>query len=135
MSTTLTFRKTGIEYIEYLTHGLSLAAIETYAGNIAQYSNAGIVEVTYTLGTEMTLAQSIGDYPSIELYAKVFLRDAATHKLYAAIIRAPKISMFEPVFNSGWRVKKTVGQQIAAYYSTLSGLTFQFDHGGLCGNE
>lgn len=135
MSTTLTFRKDGIEYVEYLTHGLSLAAIETYAHNIAQYSNAGIVEVTYTMGAEMTIAQSSGDYPSLELYAKVFLRETVTQKLYASIIRAPKIIMFDPVFQQGWRVKQSVGVQIAAYYSTLSGSTFTFEHGGLCGKE
>lgn len=135
MSTTITFRQDGLEYIDYLTHGTSLAAIETFARNIAQYSHAAIVGVTYTEGVtlENLPAQGTGDYADVRLLAKILCRSAATGKLYGVLIRAPKAMMFLDTEN-GLRVKKTIGDAIAAQYSVLAGETLTFESGALCGS-
>jgi hypothetical protein len=136
MSTAIAFRdQHGIEFIDYLTHGESLNAIEVYAVAIASYSYAAIVSVSYTEGKDIDdlPAQGTGDYADIRLIAKIFLRDNDTQKLYCAVIRAPKASMFDDTKN-GLQVKKTVGDAIATKYSQLAGQTFTFEYGALCGS-
>lgn len=135
MSVTLTFQLNGLEYVDYMTHGLSLAAIETYARDIAQYSHAAIVNVTYTEGFDLEDIPAKGDgaYADVRLMAKILLRDADTDKLYGAIIRAPKVDIFDDTAD-GLRVKPAIGIAIAAKYSLMAGSTLIFQSGALCGS-
>lgn len=134
MSSTITWKTGENELTDYITHGLSLNAIETFVRDIAQYSNAEINQVTFTVGQAIeNIAAQPGDYPTVKLFAKIFLRETDTQTLYCAIIRAPKKAIFIDT-PDGLRISPHIGRSIASKYALMAGTEFTFAYGALCGS-
>lgn len=131
MSTTINFVQGPLERITYLTHGASLTHIQQFAEFLEAYTVAGINQVTYTEGQLLAIAEDTPENP-IGLHAQLHLRDQSNMKLYALIIPAPRISLFEN-FAEGERVIKAKGDLIAAQYSVMAGKTLVFEEGWLGG--
>lgn len=130
MSAVIQFGKNYLRDLCYLSHGASLAALETYVTQLHAYSNAEITYISVTQAKSLELPENVGDYETLSMQAKILLRDN-DGKLWGVMIPAPISSMFEEVENEGLRVKQAVGEQIASYYAQFSGLAVTFEEGWL----
>jgi len=107
--------------------------METLAVFLTQYSHAAIPRVSYTVSADTDLTEDSTN-ADVGLFANVLLRRVADSKLYGILICAPKMTMFDPVTNRGYRVKDADGQAIAQAYSACAGETFRFHEGWLQGS-
>jgi hypothetical protein len=115
----------------------SLAAIQTFADEIQTLTNAGTEDVTFSQTEELNRPESSIPIEDTELEARISLRrtnpEPDEYPYRQVHIPAPKQSMFEFIDGKGYRVKDIIGEQVATAYSTLSGKTFEFVNGWLCG--
>lgn len=135
MSATIQFEKNNLHEIVYFEQGDSLLKLNTFAQQLSAYSHAAITRVAITAKEVLTLPESAGEYTSIRMAAKIFFRDQDDGKLWGIMIHAPFSEMFEEVLHQGYRVKKSVGDQLAIYYSQYSGLSLTFESGWLVGGR
>lgn len=135
MSATIQYYKNYQRDIQYIEHGTSLAALETYANQLAPYTNAEITRLSVTQTKTLTIPAKTGEYSSIDVQAKLLVRDMDTGKLWGIMISAPIAFMFEEVQGEGFRVKEAIGEQITGYYAQYSGLNLEFESGWLVGGR
>jgi hypothetical protein len=114
----------------HLPRAKSQAAIRAFALALAPYTEADIVEVSYSYAEDLTIegggAVPLGDLGTLLLHGEI----GKTRSKNLAI-PAPKTDMFELVQGEGVLVKKIKGGELAALYSALTGETFQFIRGRL----
>lgn len=118
--------------VTWLAHGESLSKIKNFAYQISQYTNAEIRRVWATKGDGVTIPQKSGNMMSLHHCAHIFVRRVADSKLYAVKILSPN---YDLVFNEDQEVKPEVGENVASYYSSLAGETFEFSEGALVGSN
>lgn len=135
MSATIQFYKNYQRDIQYIEHGTSLFALETYANQLAPFTNAEITRLSVTQTKTLAIPAKTGEYTSIDVQAKILVRDLDTGKLWGIMISAPIAFMFEEVQGEGFRVKPAIGEQITGYYAQYSGLNLEFQSGWLVGGR
>lgn len=135
MSAVIQFVKNYRRDIQYLSHGDDLAALATYAGQLHAYTTAAITRIAVTTAQVLALPETTNEYDSITLQAKLILRDTDTGERWGIMINAPLSTMFEEVTGQGYRVKQTIGEELAGYYATFSGLPLEFVEGWLVGGR
>jgi hypothetical protein len=137
MSVSITFRLGDKEYTDYLTQGTDLSAAVVLANRLKPYSYAEIPEVTYTEAQQVNLPAAVNPPKTdVGLLVKVLMRESVSKKIYGLHIRAPNLDLLcEADPDGALRVKRSIGTQIAQWYSTFSGLTFTFEHGAYCGSS
>lgn len=135
MSATVQFYKNYQRDIQYIEHGTSLLSLETYVNQLAPFTNAEITRLSVTQTKTLAIPAKPGEYTSIDVQAKMLVRDLDTGKLWGIMISAPIAFMFEEVQGEGFRVKQAIGEQITGYYAQYSGLNLEFQSGWLVGGR
>jgi len=111
----------------------SLAALSTFAQHLDAYSTSSLDRISVTEVEEFTPVAA-ADTPYVGMYAVMLIKTTGTpadETISRQIhIPDPVAAMFElkkgiPV------VKASYGDQVAAWYSTASGVAFAFDKGWL----
>ena len=133
MSTAIKFAQGTARTTVTLSHGESLSRIKAFAIQIQPYTHAEIRRVTATVGSQMSNAAKNGDFQSLRHYAEIFLRQHTTQKLYCLKLPAPDYDMFQDGQADDLILKPSIGEILAAYYSTLAGSTFDYDQGAFVG--
>jgi len=117
----------------------SLSALQSYADQIQTLTNAGTEDVSFTQTEELSRPESPIPVEDTDVEARISLRrtnpDPEEYPYRQVHIPAPKQSMFEFIDGKGYRVKETIGQQVATAYSIMTGKTFEFVNGWLCGGS
>jgi hypothetical protein len=128
----ITFSEDYRRKIVYFCHAQSIAKVENFAAFLADYSHANLTVCTQTDIQDLDYS---GDFAvSVRMFAKIFIRQSSSGKLYAIIVPAPKMIIFEQIEEQGWRIKKEIGELMAQEYSTMAGEAFTFQEGWLCGS-
>lgn len=114
----------------HLPRAKSQAAIRAFALALEDYTEADIVEVSYSYAEDLTIegggAVPLGDLGTLLLHGEI----GKTRSKNLAI-PAPKGDLFELIQGQGVLVKKLKGAKLAELYSTLTGETFKFIRGRL----
>ena len=113
-----------------LPRAKSQAAIRAFALALAPYTEADIVEVSYSYAEDLTIEGS-GDVPLGDLGTLLLHGEIGKTRSKNLAIPAPKDNLFELIQGQGVLVKKLKGAELAELYSTLTGETFTFIRGRL----
>lgn len=115
---------------------VSLDAVNTFALEIAGLTDAKIYKATYTEtaylpGTENPNEAAFGvtDYVKCQLVRHTRTGRNDFREIH---IFAPKIDILDHV-GPHYRLKRTIGEQLATAYSTMVGEMFDFKDGYVCG--
>lgn len=115
----------------------SLSALETFAINIDALSNAGVKKIAVTQTQDIDGSQA-GTFPlNFDGYYAVFrLKNTAPadgENPYKEFHLADPLESILEETDRGYVVKKATGDQVAGWYSTLTGKTYTFVKGWLWG--
>lgn len=121
-----------------LTKAPTFAAVQTFAQAMYPYTTGGICEISFTQATDPELPEKSGDLEDTAFQLRVKLRFTnppanTDRQMHMLEIPAPDITHFDHLTERGYRLKSAAGQAIAAAYSTLTGQTWTFEEGWLCG--
>jgi hypothetical protein len=120
--------------VVHIAEAPSSAALITYANSLLTYSAARLVNVTFIETFLIDHTGTYTDWKDVTKKARINLRrsplsSTQSENYRAIVIPAPHLSMFTDGI-----VKKTIGDEIAALYTTfrgISGVSFVFAHGAL----
>lgn len=133
---TLKFQLFGKQVVAYVSNAAGLTNMRNLASHLSQYTHAAIPYVSYTVSDDPEIPENSPPATAdVGLFANVMFRRTSDDKLYGLLISAPVLTMFETVVNRGYRVKPSIGEQLAQIYSTCAGETFTFHEGWLQGSS
>jgi len=113
-----------------LSAAQSLADIEVFARALAEYTTAGIVEISFTEVKDLTdLPGATSNLQALDAHAMLLLHgEVGKTKTKRLPIPAPKTDLFE-LIHGELLVKRVSGGALAAAYSILAGEQFAFIRG------
>lgn len=133
---TIFYMLNGRRYLMPVYSAKDLAALHTFADHMATLTPAATVKITHAqierIGTAEQTTQDVTG--SVDYYCDVLLR--CGRKRRGVPYPAPKWADLEQVTvrrRVCYRLKAAIGKQIAQWYSTLSGDTYEFVSGYVCG--
>ncbi len=127
----ITYASNEQEATSYFPFAANLAAVATFAAAIQKYSVATIAAFSYTEEqTEPGLTPPSG-VEALEFQAIIKMRKPSQVGTQQIAIPCPDPAIFDTIQGAGYRVKKAVGDAIAADYSAFMGQTFVFESGWL----
>lgn len=135
-SATIAYQLNYRRYLMPVAHASDLAALHTFAAKMKTVTNADTVKTAFIETERLALVAGPSNdlTSSIDYYCDVILRCGTKRR--GVPYPAPKFADFESVTERNqirYRLKQAVGKQIAQWYSTLSGETYTFVSGYLCG--
>lgn len=124
-----------------MSHPISLEELESYAIKLVGLTNCATVRVSFIVGSTLdgypetpnTTVEDIAQKARIQV--KQDPVEAGVYPYREIPLPAPKMDILEFVDGQGYRVKQTIGEQVAAAYSEVTGKTFVFKHGWLSGGD
>lgn len=114
----------------YIRDVTDLAALETFVNAVAPMLGATATKVGFT-ETKFLDVAGTGNNPDLDRHLQINLRDEDGNRR-GFMLPAISIGCFE-LINGCYRLKETYGDQLAEYYSTLTGITCTFVSGALVG--
>lgn len=125
--------------VVFLSLVQDLSALNTFANQIQAYSNAGIEDISYVVSRHIGNPETPSMLEDTNIEARVMLKEdppvEGEYPYRQVHIPAPKIDLFDLIDEKGYRLKQVVGAQIATAYSQLTGKTYVFQSGWICGGE
>jgi hypothetical protein len=115
----------------------SLTALQTFANHIDALSNAGVRKVSITQTQDITGVQAATYPQDFDGYYAIFrfknsAPDEGENPYKEFHLADPLANLFDQAGN-GYVIKKTIGDQVATWYSALTGKTYTFVKGWLWG--
>lgn len=134
----VTFLRNGCRERIVLTNVPTLSALQQFAQALYAWTTAGICAISFTASTDPELYEKSGDLQDVSFYLRVKLRQANPAPGHQAELKlldipAPDASNLDNIPGVGYRLYDAPGQAIAAAYSDLTGETWIFEDGKLCG--
>ena len=124
-----------------VNHPISLEELESFAVKLVGLTNCATAQVSFIVGSTLdgypeTPGAAVED---IALKARIQMKQTPVepdvYPFREMPIPSPKADILEFVDGQGYRVKQTVGEQVAAAYSEVTGKTYEFQHGWLSGGD
>ena len=131
------FERNGSRAVLPLPGCPSLSVLRQFATDIVGFTTAKVLEISWTETDVLDTAEGTGDYADVKLLLQVKMRQSPApngrRKIKKLPLPAPDAANMENIAGLGYRLKQSVGDQIAARYSTLTGVTWVFEEGRLVG--
>lgn len=115
---------------------VSLEAIQAFANTIQGLTDAAIYKATFVTTERVSGAENpnkgdfgLSDYANVRLRRHIQIGSGDYREVH---IFAPKMNILDHIGN-GYRLKKTIGDQIATAYSSMAGETFDYLEGWVAG--
>lgn len=136
----ITYLKNGKRERIVLTQVPSLPALQVFASALYPLTTAGICAISFTASTDPELYEKTGDVADVAWYLRVKMRQANPPQghdpaLKLLDIPAPDSSHFDSIQGVGYRLQTAYGNTVAAAYTALTGETWNFEEGWICGGK